>query len=83
MTETKKQWKNVGSIRESKKGKLYIMLDDVSTLTDGIALQIEKPEVKLRRLHELGYLTDDQLEERLEKVPKFIKYEISQPPEND
>lgn len=83
MVEKKNAWKQVGSVRMSQKGKLYIKLDDVSTFEDGMALQIEKPEDKLRRLHELGHLTDEQLEERLAKVPDFIRYEISQPPKDE
>ena len=74
------KWKQVGSIRMSQKGSLYIKIEDASTIADGDALQIEKPEDKLRRLHELGYITDEQLEDRISKLPDWLKYEISQAP---
>lgn len=42
----------------------------------GISLQIEKPEVGLRRLNELGYISDENLVKRIEATPDFIKYNI-------
>ena len=76
------KWRQVGSIRMSQKEKLYIKIDDASQIKDGDALQIEKPEDKLRRLHELGYITDEQLEDRIAKLPEWLKYEISQAPKD-
>lgn len=46
----------------------------------GLSLQIEKPQDKIRRLAELGYIEEDDLERRLESIPEYIKYEISLPP---
>ena len=77
------KWKEIGSIRMSQKGKLYIKLDDVEGLENGIALQINKPEDKIRRLHELGYIKDEDLEKRLEQIPEWLKYEITMPPKQD
>lgn len=78
----KKKWKQVGSIRQNDKGRKYIKLDDVSGLKDGVALQMEKPEDKLQRLHELGHLTEEQLEYRLSKVPEWLLYELVLPPQD-
>lgn len=63
-------------------------LDDlISALKDpghyGISLQIEKPEAKIRRLAELGYLEEDKIEQRLNNIPDWLKYEISLPPKRD
>lgn len=49
----------------------------------GLSLQIEKPQDKIRRLAELGYIEDEDLESRLESIPEYIKYEISLPPQKD
>ena len=49
----------------------------------GISLQIEKPVDKLKRLNELGFIKDADLEKRIEQVPDYIKYEISLPPQKD
>jgi len=43
----------------------------------GVSLQIEKPEVGLRRLADLGYIEPEKLEARIAAIPNFIKYEIS------
>lgn len=80
-------WKEIGSIRmgqpkNGKPGKLYIKIEDASELKDGVALQIEKPQEKLHRLHELGHLTDEQLADRLERTPDWLKYTITLPPQN-
>lgn len=48
----------------------------------GLSLQIEKPEDKINRLCELGYIDEADLESRLEQVPDYIKYEISLPPQD-
>lgn len=78
-----KKWTEIGSIRMSQKGKLYIKLDSVEGLEDGVALQIEKPEDKIKRLHELGYIKDEDLEKRLEQIPSWLKYQIVLPPKQD
>jgi len=42
----------------------------------GLSLQIEKPEVGLRRLAELGYIEEDALQKRIEAIPSFVKYHV-------
>ena len=49
----------------------------------GLSLQIEKPQDKIMRLAELGYIDEDKIEARLEQIPDYIKYEISLPPQDD
>lgn len=49
----------------------------------GVSLQIEKPQDKVRKLAKLGYIEEDQLENRLNSIPDYIKYEIQLPPQND
>ena len=79
----KKKWSDIGSIREGNSGKLYIKLDKVDELYDGVALQIEKPEEEINRLYELGFVNDEQKEERLSKLPSWLKYKIKLAPKKD
>lgn len=65
---------------KNTKGKLYIKIDDISTLEDGVTLQIEKPQDKIEKLNKLGHIKDEDVERRLESIPEWLKYEITQPP---
>ena len=95
-------WTQVGSIRKSEKGKLYIKfhankegdsyssknLKELASAIEnagqkGLSLQIEKPQDKIMRLAELGYIEEDKVEARLEQIPDYIRYEISLPPQDD
>ena len=49
----------------------------------GVSLQIEKPKDKILKLASLGYIDEDKVEERLESVPAWLKYEIVLPPQNE
>ena len=92
------QFLQVGTIRMSQAGKLYIKFhatqDKSGTYTaknlrkladaleganekEGVALQIEKPQDKINRMHGLGFIDDDKLEGRLASIPDYIKYEVT------
>ena len=43
----------------------------------GVSLQIEKPQDKIKKLADLGYIEEDQVEKRLASIPDYIKYEIA------
>ena len=43
----------------------------------GLSLQIQKPEEKLAKFVESGKMTEEEMEAALEKVPDYIKYEIT------
>ena len=43
---------------------------------NGLSLQIEKPQDEVRRLAELGYIEEEDLEKRLGNIPDYIKYNI-------
>ena len=48
-----------------------------------LALQLEKPSVKLNRLLDLGYIDEGEFQRRLEKIPEYIRQEISLPPQDN
>ena len=96
-------WTQVGTIRKSDEGKLYIKfhankekggnyssrnLNELAKALEGagqkgLSLQIEKPQDKIMRLAELGFIEEADVEKRLESIPDYIRYEISLPPQND
>lgn len=99
----KKEWTQVGTIRQAESGKLYIKFHGqndkngnfstkcLSVLAEalekagkkGLALQIEKPQDKIYRLNELGYIDDDQVEARIDAIPDYIRYEVTLAPQDD
>jgi hypothetical protein len=70
------KWIKLGTIRKSKKGGLYIKVDtDIKLLKDS-ALQIQDPRKKVKDQVASGKLTEAQGEERLSKIPEYIRQEI-------
>jgi len=42
----------------------------------GVSLMIEKPETEIRRLADLGYIEEEDVEKRIEQLPESLKYKI-------
>ena len=70
------KWTNVGSIRKSKDGKLYIKVATDVTLKKDSALQIQDPRKKLDESVTAGRLTPEKAEEMKNKIPDYIRYDI-------
>lgn len=96
MTQKKsKGWPEIGTIRKNDSGVSYIKLaDNVKILIDGeeISLnkfrtvQLQDPRVEVKRLQDLGYLTEEKANERLEKLDNdmaWLRYKLVAPPSND
>ena len=43
---------------------------------DGLPLQFDTPQSEIRRLTELGYIKEEDVEKRLDSIPSYIKYKI-------
>ena len=43
----------------------------------GAFINIAVPQDNIKRLYKLGYIKDEDLEGRLDKIPFYIKYELS------
>jgi len=79
----KKEWIEFGSIRLGKDGKtLYLKIEKDISLKEGMNVQIEKPQDTINRLHELGFIKDEDLEKRLESIPEWKKYIVKLPPQD-
>lgn len=69
-------WKNVGSLRKSKAGGLYIKINEGVTLAKDDVLQLQDPRKKLQASIDAGRLTEEKGAEMIAKVPDFVKYDV-------
>jgi hypothetical protein len=79
-----KKWETVGSMRqkdESKGGGYYLKVE--KDIPAGSFIQLQRPADKINKLVELGHLTQEQAEERLAKIPDFVKFDLVLPPPKD
>jgi hypothetical protein len=82
-----KRYIKLGAIMKGKEGGLYIKLDDnIDTLNvngelvKGKFINLEKPEAKYKRMLEAGVMEEAEYEEKVNKIPDFVKYEVVIPP---
>lgn len=68
----KSKYVEFAQVRQGQDGSTYIkILEDVN-LKQGMPVYKDTPQDKVKKLHELGYIEDDELEARLEKIPDYI-----------
>lgn len=93
---SKKRYK-IGSMLKSKSGNYYLKFDDLldgETITVKLAdrevtlkkddvIFLEKPDDEIRRLVEKDIISADQGEEKIAKVPDFVKFRIKSPNPKD
>ena len=66
-----------GEIREGsedKGGGLYVKIVKDIVLKEGTTVYIDTPSEKITKLVELGFIKEDEAEERLAKIPEWKKY---------
>lgn len=85
----KKQYVQLGAMMQRKdpdangEKQYYIKLDDKISLNingkpfKGQYLNIEKPQAKQKRFLDMGLIDENTFEERLEKIPEFVKFELT------
>ena len=72
------KWRTVGSLRKGKTGNLYLKVDgDIKT---GEVVQLQDPRKKVAAAVEAGRMSAKQGEERLAKIPDYIRYDLVIPP---
>lgn len=69
-------WLKVGTIRKSKKGGLYLKVESDVTLVKDAVLQIQDPRKKIKDQVAAGKLEAAKGEERLSKIPEYIRQEV-------
>lgn len=74
---SKSKWKKVGAILKSKNGNgFYIKIDEGITLSKGQTLNVQNPRDRIQSLADSGKITEKEAEERLAKIPDFVRYEV-------
>lgn len=77
------KWVNdIGAIKKSKNGNLYIGIDKDIVLKSGDRLVLKSKAKEIEDSVASGKITEERGEELLEKLA-FIKYTIHQPPRED
>jgi hypothetical protein len=74
--ETKSKWTKVGELKKATKGSLYIDIQVPLTTKDKCRLQLQDPRAFLKSLLQSNKITEDVYNERLGKIPDFIKYNV-------
>lgn len=52
-------------------------------LKNGQNLQLQRPEAEVRALFERGFIDEDEMERRIEKLPDFVMFNIVLPPDQN
>lgn len=87
--KTKSKWVTVGTMSlkkpkegSSKKEYNFLVKEDI-TLKKGQYLTVQDPRETVKRLLEKGILTEEQAEERLAKIPDWVRFEFVLAPARD
>lgn len=77
---SKPKWQRVGSMLASKnkEGSYYIKVE--ADIPAGSILQMEKPREAIEKMVERGIITQEEADERINKVPDFVKFNLVLPP---
>lgn len=73
-------WKNVGSLRKGKTGSLYITVQEDVVLKKGDVLQLQDPRKKLEAGAAAGRMSTEAAQERIAKIPDYVRYDVVLPP---
>jgi len=83
MSENRPTYINVGAVKESKNGNLYISINkDTKVIINGEDfsgknLFLSNPQDKYKRRLEKGSMTEGEYETAIEKIPAYIRKEIT------
>jgi hypothetical protein len=79
---SKPKWEQVGSIRKGEDGSLYMKVE--KDIPAGRSVQLKKPVDEIQRKVQMGWITQDEANERIAKVPEYIKFDLYlKPPKTD
>lgn len=74
------RWNKIGSVNDSKYGGYTFVISKDCELKEGERLTLIKPADNIQSLADKGIITQEQADEKLEKLPDFVKYEVFQVP---
>lgn len=69
---SKSNYVEFAQVRQGQDGSTYIKIMEEVSLKPGMSIYKDTPQAKLENLLKLGFITDEQLEERLAKIPDYI-----------
>ncbi|CAB4200384.1 hypothetical protein UFOVP1351_39 [uncultured Caudovirales phage] len=79
-----KKWAKVGAVLSKKDNPKDFYMKVEQDIPAGSIIRMERPKDRIERLVELGHLDREKADERLNKIPDFVKFElILPPPKND
>lgn len=77
----KSAWRDVGTVFARKDGEgFFLKINENVTLEKGQILNLEAPQDRIERLFKMGYLDEEKAEERLERIPETVKFDVILPP---
>lgn len=76
------KWQNVGSMRKSKDSESYYIKVD-QDIKAGSVLRCERPADRVQKLVEFKKITQEEADERIQKIPDFVKFDLILPPPKD
>jgi hypothetical protein len=77
-----KEFIQLGAVMKGKDGGVYIKVDDKIKLNvngkifEGKYISLQKPELKFERMLDKGSITESEFEEKVNRIPDFVKYEL-------
>lgn len=88
-TSTKGKWLTVGTMSlkkpkegSSKKEYNFLVKEDI-TLKKGQYLTVQDPRETIKILLAKGFITEEQAQERLAKIPDWVKFDFVLSPQKD
>jgi len=93
MSNKKKSWPKIGTLRKSDTGSYIKLEENVTILVDGEpislnktrTIQLQDPRAKLEQMFENGYINEKDYERRLETLSEnqWLRYELVAPPNKE
>lgn len=76
----KKSWARLGSMLQAKSGGYYLKFEEDVTIKAGETVLLRKPADEVQRLADRGVIDQAKADERIAKIPEFVKFNMVKPP---
>jgi hypothetical protein len=79
----KKTFVKFGALIKGKEGGYYVTLDKELTLNvngkpfTGKYINVDDPKLKFQRMLDKGLITEEEYQEKIEKIPEYIRQELT------
>lgn len=72
----KPKWLVVGSLRKNQKGDFYIKMNEDISLKKDQSLTVRDVRKNIQNLAARGFITETEAQERIAKIPEYVKYDL-------